>query len=273
MNIDDKILSELGSVALVRMMEIIRLHSVGICEYSSNVNSAVLLGSGTLAVICGEKGIITAAHVGELVIELESISLVFVSRDRDVYDNVRVDVGKCPFVNIGEAPWNELGPDLCFIKLPFDAIGAIDCHGAVFKNIDMDKKRLEIFKNSPCMFFVGGFADAYTKTKYDDNGREKKEITFIHETGMVHCDDYEKNIVDVFVRDRREDRPEPDNFGGLSGSGVWKFLFDKNMKTDYLFFGVVYYQTSSSEGIRNLLFNSYGTVYRDLFLKMQCPPA
>ena len=270
MNIDEKAQLEMGDAALGRMLEILRMHSVGIVARSENIRTAPLLGSGTLVIIGGEKGIITAGHVYEAIKNFQPVSLVFVSKNNDDYRNVHVDIDNCaPFV-LGKKPW-ENGPDLCFLKLPYDVVSVIDCHGAVFKNIDLDKKKMPLNAQSIFMFFVGGFADFYTK-EISDDGKESKEITFVHETGVVQYETYRNSVTDTMVRHPREDRLEPDSFGGVSGAGVWGLSIDKDMNMRHLFFGVVCRETESSHDIRHFIFNGYISVYRDLFAMLGCLP-
>lgn len=213
--------------------------------------TADLLGTGVLVTAKGQPAILTAHHVLKVLPTSGRLGLVLSDKE----ENTNIDVNGINYVEIDRGAVDAEGPDIGFIRLSRAVSSAI---GAKKSFYNLDKHREKFLSNPPRIdtgiWDIQGFIEQLTTMDLQPN--RKQTVKLFCQYGAFGCvADYEEigmydycrfPIVDLI------EGQEPNNFGGVSGGGLWQFVLeqvdDKNFRIkESLLRGLVYYQEPLNE--------------------------
>jgi hypothetical protein len=176
-----------------------------------------LAGTGTLVAVAGSHYILTAMHVWDKV--LKNAAKVGISLKEDIDHKSLMDVDAIlSFGPPKPQTWGEWGPDLVFLRVPLEHVGAIKAH-RVFYNLMIERKAKLSMECLEAKMLMG---------TPESSGKFSKVHASVQITGMfMQVDppfqsrggfDYLDLTVDISIPG------VPKNFGGVSGGGLWKLL-------------------------------------------------
>jgi hypothetical protein len=224
-----RILKDPASGLQERIVRDVGLYTVGLLRVSPTREGERLdlCGTGTLVSFAGERYIKTAAHVWEKLLKSDGPASVGVTL-REYVDHKSL-IDRAAIVGIGPprpAKWNQWGPDLVFLRVPPEHVGAIEVH-RVFLNL-MQKRTAGFEAMSIDLRVLMG-------TPY-----ELADCTDTHASlqinGMFCAPDVEpfspiqaaesvRREFDYIDLDMQLALPGvPQNFGGVSGGGLWRVM-------------------------------------------------
>ncbi len=199
--------------------------AVGLVKREGGKGSRVL-GSGTLAVIEGSRGILTCGHVAELYEELPEIGLV-----RFVQGNAQrrmIQLGDTQTIIMQSS--DSFGEkkevlDLAFTMLPPETASSVEANG-VFLNIEKNRAKMEAYASTK-----GHFRDAMLGLVDEFSGEpfvQGKEI-ISPMRGVLHGGQItaQENGLLTFKAMDYNLPHLPRSFGGMSGGGVWRAYFEE----------------------------------------------
>jgi hypothetical protein len=209
-----------------------------------------LAGTGTLLTVHGSYYILTASHVWEEVLKCaDKVGLTLTEDiDHSFFMSVKAIV---PSGLPRPACWNEWGPDLTLLRVPTEHLGSIKAYksfysatvdGKTTSGVDQLEARLLIgtpeelgeFTQNHAQVVIGGF------------------FADVEAPCVTHGDfDYIDLKVDV------SSPGTPQNYGGVSGGGLWKLLIRCECSTgriewDQVLEGVAFYQSDIENGHRTI---------------------
>jgi hypothetical protein len=195
--------------------------AVGLVERVEGAGSKAL-GSGVLVSIEGRRGILTCGHVAEQYDKLSEIGLArFIAGTR-----------QRRIVNIADAhtiimqssdQWTETDLDLAFTYLNPEVADSIAAQ-SIFLSIEKNRERIE--GGEPpighCIDVMFGLVDEYSVKPVIEGDKFVSPMRAVIYRGKMHGD---QNALLRFQT--ADDEPEklPKDFGGLSGSGLWRVHF------------------------------------------------
>jgi hypothetical protein len=194
--------------------------AVGLVKRVEGAGSKVL-GSGVLVSIEGRRGILTCGHVAEQYDKLREIGLArFIAgtqqrRIVDIIDAHHIIVHSSD-------KWTEGDLDLAFTYLTSEVADSIAAQ-SVFLNIEKNRERIEGGQppNGYCDVMFGLVAE-YSGEAVIEEGKFVSPMRAVIYRGKMHSDE------NALLRFQTiDDDPEklPKDFGGLSGSGLWRIHF------------------------------------------------
>lgn len=179
--------------------------------YKSPRERLRLAGTGTLVVLDGRYFILTALHVWEEVLRAAD-QIGITMREHTVHRTV---IDRCAVVPFGPPKpeeWNEWGPDLVLLSVPAADVGRISAYRS-FWNVTARREINAVALESLVLMGTPGALGTFTETFADVQisgmflGAEAQ-----HTRGEFDYLDYEIDFsLDV-----------PQDFGGVSGGGVWR---------------------------------------------------
>lgn len=210
------------------------------------------IGCGTLVVIHGIYGIITASHVVDQLPKLDPYCLGLVlSEKANIF---KIDKSCINIYQISGSEFDENGPDLAFIQLSEPDISTIKAILS-FQNLDIDNPNYDPFEVDDYGWVVCGTPGA--QTEWSENEAGFKNILSLSN----YCLFVDKPIEQVingydyfnFEIDTIKNSRVPLLLNGMSGGGVWKVEWkDVNNNFKYSFWGIIFWQTELIEGKRFL---------------------
>jgi hypothetical protein len=193
------------------------------------VESLQLAGSGTLVQIGDSSYILTAAHVWEEV--LKSASKIGISLPEDLNHRFLMDIEM--IVPVGPPKpreWTEWGPDIIFLRIPPERVGAIKAsrvfYNLSFKGASQQQKIALKTTHLETWIFIGAphAFGTFPTTKYADI----QINAFFCSAPVSHS----KNGFDFLDFKADTSLPGvPKSFGGVSGGGLWKILVFESPST------------------------------------------
>ena len=234
-------------------------------------------GSGTLVAIDGVRGILTGRHVVEkwrnskpkdqrpkrlgIIPGKRASSLV--EEPLEHFDSTVLGPGQS----------NELGPDLAFVRIPSpsDFLSELlakksfcDLTGPTVKN------HLIVVTRSSPIAACGVVAEKTAKS--GNRTTVNQYVIFGTEPQVFERDEYDY----IDLRSRRSLEPKtPSSFGGVSGSGLWRFsiarIAEGQVKPyDFQVAGVAFYQLpDSDDGVATIRFHGPISIYEKLLPKVR----
>jgi hypothetical protein len=205
-----------------------------------------LAGTGTLAVVDGLYGILTAAHVWEKV--LKSAVKMGITLTDNINHRYLMDVSAivATVFTDGSDGWNEWGPDIAFLCIPSEFVGGIKAF-QVFEDLKVPPQPPGV-KSLECWVAMG-------------TPEELGTFTQTHATVQISGDFVDPrshfrgghDYYDFEVDTQREGMPK--NFGGFSGGGLWRVLVYHSPVTGKIDWaqrlkGVIFWQSPLVEGKR-----------------------
>jgi hypothetical protein len=195
--------------------------AVGLVERVEGAGSKVI-GSGVLVSIEGRRGILTCGHVAERYDKLREIGLVRFSAGAQQRRIVNIADAHHIIVQSGDK-WTEKHFDLAFTYLNPEVADSVATQ-SVFLNIEKNRGKIEGGESavSHCVDVMFGLVDEYSAEPVIDGGTFVSPMRAVVYRGKMHS---EQNALLRFQT--TDDDPEklPKDFGGLSGSGLWRIHF------------------------------------------------
>ena len=260
-------LRDLPESVLEEVARILAPYVIGFVSYTRTPNGSdvQLLGSGTLVSLGSTKAILTAEHVVRILPRDGRLGLV-ISQTPQRHD---VDVQGLTYLRIARGTQDEDGPDLGAVVLSPAIAAALAARKSFY---DLSLRREQLLKSPPDikegMWFINGFVDEYTWEELDA-GKKLRIKGFYNLSGaggpndgvVVREHDYFEFPVSPGGR-----ASAPNNFGGMSGGGLWQFALVKNDKglkpARPLLSGVVFYQYGTPDAQYGVKCHGRRSVYR-----------
>lgn len=230
---------------------------------------ARLLGSATLVTIKGRRGLLTAAHVLNVIPRTHPLGIVRFSSPNT--QRLLVQFHHALRISIGRTNEGPQGPDLGFIELPSEAIASLEARGNIFFNMDLRRDdvlagRYEAKPHLGCI--VGAIAERTTESV--GPSERTKNIGACNLLGKIGAprthDGFD--LVDFEPVYSKSDQP-PSSFGGVSGGGLWRVMGvlenGSISAVDKVLLGVAFYQSAVVEGKRTLICHGPRSLYHELY--------
>jgi len=207
------------------LLDAIRDHiahfAVGLVERVERAGSKVI-GSGVLVSIEGRRGILTCGHVAELYKKRNEIGLVRLIAG--THQRRIVDITDAHhIIPHSNDDWTEDGLDLAFTYLAPAVADSIAAQ-SLFLNIDNNRRRIEGGEptHGHGVDVMFGLVAEYSGVPVIEDGRFVSPMRAVIYRGKMQS--YENALLRFQTID---DDPEklPKDFGGLSGSGLWRIHF------------------------------------------------
>lgn len=198
-------------------------YSVGIVKRGPQ--GSEILGSGVLAKIGDRCGILTCGHVAELYDKQPNIGIVRYVPGISQRRFARLDKAFTIILD-GEGGWTPEGFDLAFTFLPPDVASSIEAQ-SVFLNLDNNRARVE--KNTPpnglTVDVILGLIAELSGEIYEDGAEMVSPMRALLHSGKIIAQ--EKGLLRFQpVGPWKEELPK--SFGGTSGAGLWRAIFDED---------------------------------------------
>ncbi|MGB9122378.1 MAG: hypothetical protein WCE73_17305 [Candidatus Angelobacter sp.] len=211
-------------------------------------------GTGTLAVAGNYYGILTAAHVWEV---LEATAKVAITMTDKINHRYGIDVKsiKATVLEGSATEWGKHGPDIAFLRIPNEFVGEIEaCH--VFEDLEKPPKKLcvDAFEywmamGTPGEF--GTFSDTHASVEIN---------------GSVVDPQYLSGSPDYYDFQLDANGPGiPKSYGGFSGGGLWRLLIFSSPTTGkvdwaYRLKGVMFWEFEPVNNRRVIRCQGYETI-------------
>jgi len=265
-------LSDLPDTLIARMSRVLHSFSTGIVKaphHSDRHYREHLIGSGTLVLIDGIPGILTAQHVAQLLDEPCQLGLILTEREH----RFTID---CQYLKIIEIPASDIpgqGPDLAFIGLPKEKVSDIKVYKS-FYNLSTDREMS--LTRPPALdrgvWFVCGIPDERTIMEQPGESFDIA-LSFFGFCGAGGANrqfvlkGYDYIEVDV---EYISSVNIPTNFGGVSGGGLWQVTVKESREgqlepVQYFFCGIPFYQSELRDNKRFLRCHGRESIYRIAF--------
>jgi hypothetical protein len=196
-------------------------YAVGLVRRVEGAGSQVL-GSGVLASVEGRRGILTCGHVAEAYGKLSEIGLLrFVAGDQQ---RQILDLGETQTIIMqSEAAWSESGLDLAFTQLPPDVASSLAAK-SLFLNIENNRTRLDTGPPPHAGHFdaILGLVAEFSDTPFIERDRFISPMRGVLHSG--HIMSQENGLLIVGALEYNLDKM-PEDFGGMSGGGLWRSYF------------------------------------------------
>lgn len=230
---------------------------------------ARLLGSATLVTIKGRRGLLTAAHVLNVIPRTRPLGIVRFSSPNT--QRLLVQFEHALRVAMGRTNEGPQGPDLGFIELPSEAIASLEARGNIFFNMDLRRDDVIAgrYETKPHLSCIVGAIAEWTMESLGPSTRTKNigAYNLLGKVGMPRMHGG-LDLVDFEPVYTERDEP-PSSFGGVSGGGLWRVMgvlengsFDPVEK---VLLGVVFYQSAVVEGKRTLICHGPRSLYHELY--------
>lgn len=199
--------------------------AVGLVKREDGKGSRVL-GSGTLAIIEGRRGILRCGHVAQLYEKLPEIGLV-----RFVPGNAQrrmIQLDDTQTIIIQSSDSFEDGKevlDLAFTMLPPEAASSVEANG-VFVNIEKNRTKMEAYASTKDHFrdAMLGFVDEFSGDPFVQGKEIISPMRGVLHSGQITAQ--ENGLLTFKAMDYNLPHL-PRCFGGMSGGGVWHAYFEE----------------------------------------------
>lgn len=229
-------------------------------------------GSGTLARVGDNMGIVTAAHVVELLKKFNRVGVVNLLQPQRT-NRLAIDLNYVREVTIRNSPWSENGPDIAFLVLPTHIAGNLEDAGCTFINLnqpaDMLRQRQAQAKGFWCT--TGAVAESFTRSGSMATG----DLTVSVEATLEPGDAVSlgaNNGFDRFrfVPDTHPEYTAPSTYGGMSGGGLWFAETDQESTAFVraIFVGVNFWESAAGASGREIICHGFESVYIQLVQKI-----
>lgn len=212
-------------------------------DYEHGSERLKFTGTGTLSVAGKYHGILTAAHVWEV---LRSAARVGITRTEKIDHRYAIDVATIvPTVFNGAAKWDEFGPDLAFLRIPEKLVGEIEAT-QVFEplqkppqSLGVESLEFWVLMGTPEQF--GTFTPTHASVEI--NG------SLVDPQHLPGAPDYYDFEVDT------SGDGTPSSYGGFSGGGLWRIHVYSSPLTGQIDWvqrlkGVIFWQFPTVNGRR-----------------------
>ncbi len=262
-----------------RVIDLIGPYSVGLLGVfeGKTEDEVAFVASGTLAEIDGNKGILTAQHVSDMIRPrtCKYLGLMLSAREpRVVIDTTyfQKPIAMTRTVNRGK------GPDLSFVVLPDTPELSWLKAKKSFYMLSREREDMlnEVDTLVSCCWALFGCPFERTEVEYKCATRIKE----LQVQGMIALSNVENewseggyDYVDVAVRYGPDDTG-PVDFGGVSGGGLWLLPLRKNLNTGLVecerahLCGVAFFQTDRERVPKSIRCHGSQSIYKHLVPKV-----
>jgi hypothetical protein len=218
----------------------------------SNVEDASLSGTGTLVNVGNVYGMLTAAHVLDVLPNKGEVGVILF-QDRRLQKHV-IEMEHAVALSIRGQQFDANGPDLGFLRLPPKNVGWLSAIGSFY---NLKKHRDEALANeNPAPNYVEaviGMIEKLTKeVPVDRPLRQAKAFSaiFCNGTAQNNRDQNGFDLVDVAVT-AYPDFPLPESFEGMSGGALWRIFFTEQDNSAAIvskrLVGVPFYESTGAD--------------------------
>ena len=216
---------------------------------SSEGDHLQLARTGTLVTVSGSHYILTAAHVWERVLKHSQKVGITLRENTDHQFLMETSVITASGPSIPDE-WGEWGPDLAFLRVPRERVGAIEAYGRVnFYNLTRERQATPAGDHLEIWVLMGAPA------AFAESTQTHTDLQF---TGQFsHIEKYQvRGELDYFDLSTDVTLPGiPQHFGGVSGGGLWKILISGTTSPEQISWlavlqGVAFWQSSQVNGHR-----------------------
>jgi hypothetical protein len=211
--------------------------------HSKGTDQLELAGTGTFVVLEGRYGILTAAHVWEKV--LKGAVKLGIALTEEIDQRFLIDISTIAPTILKAAEWTEEGPDLAFLRIPNERVGAIQAFKSYEHLNEPPKKSGQQLQVLECWFSMG-------------TPKELGAFTQSHASVAVRGDmvspEYVSGDLDYYDFEIDTSSPgDPKSFGGASGGGLWQVYVYPSPATGKVDWaarlkGVMFWQFDSAGG-------------------------
>ncbi len=254
----------------------IRRYSIGFVLLDSKDGIIVRkpAGSGTLVSAGGRKGILTAAHVAEALVEHgKMVGLLRFLDNPSTLQRLKIDMNTIKSFPFGSKPFDQNGPDLAFMSLSFDTISSLEITNVFF---NLDKRAQSIIDQK---FELGTFQDCIAGVVAERTYHVQspavadEQIPFFEASFEPGCS---TNLETSATWDRIEFTPQIDegytaplSYKGVSGAALWRVAFMRCASghvrvAEEFIYGVAYFETDIVDQTRTIICHGPASIYRNL---------
>jgi len=232
--------------------------------------TAELLGSGVLVTAKDRPAILTAHHVLRVLPKSGRLGLVLSNKE----EKTNIDVNGIDYVEMDRGQVDADGPDIGFVRLSGALASGI---GATKSFYNLDKHREALLNNPPRdhtgVWDAQGFIEQLTLVDTQTNPRQmvKAFCQYGAFGGVIEYDERGKYDYCKFPIEYMKVDQEPNNFGGISGGGLWQIVLDATEEggvkvTESLLRGLVYFQDPFDEkGHSALRCHAHKSIYEHAY--------
>jgi hypothetical protein len=194
--------------------------AIGLAERVDGAGSKVR-GSGVLVSIKGRRGILTAGHVAEKYKELPDVGLVRFTAGTQQRRIVRFE-GARHLILESYDDWTETDLDLAFTHLDPEVADSIGAQ-SLFLNLEKNRMKIEAGEpKGPRIDVMFGLVAEYSESPVMEGGEFVSPMRAVIYRGSLRSD---KNGLVRFQTADDSPKKLPKDFGGLSGSGLWRIYY------------------------------------------------
>jgi len=208
----------------------IQAYTVGLVRNKVDAKDQEVLGSGVLVEIEGRRGILTCGHVAEEIDDKNErqAGLIFFSPDNQPKLGW-IGCDSTTLMNCGAKSYDvdESELDLAFARFSLPEFAeSVSAKKGVYLNIDRNREKLKKFATKkPFADGVLGMVAKFSEPPVI----EGQQITrILHGSLYTGCADHKKGGQLVFDPKDCPREKLPPSFGGTSGGGIWRILFEQD---------------------------------------------
>lgn len=207
-------------------------YSMGFLELFSS-DRVELRGSGTLLRIGNTYGILTAAHVWQVVRELEIVGIYLYPPRSTEMHSIWEEVRLMDAVTFENRDEDEYGPDLAFIRIRKGKAVSIELHGA-FLSFEKDEQRVrtETPEGSKVVDVVVGGVEAMgqkVNMRHDRKLIVQRSLAIVGRATVI--DDGREGFDRLeLIPESDADFEAPQSYGGMSGGGCFRVYFPEKIR-------------------------------------------
>ncbi len=226
-------------------------------------------GSGTLVTVGSVDGILTAAHVLRNLPDQGEVGIVRFKRASWFAQKLTIDMEKAEKLTIAADVFGPEGPDLGFLRLSPEDVGALKARN-VFFNLGMRRKAVLADDQPDPPYFdgVSGMIAEWTTDLPPEQGLARvKGFRSLYGVGLV-VREHESNGFDLidFEVTYGPGSDSPDSYGGMSGGALWRVYCTKGVDgqlslVEKKVFGVAFHQSDLSDQKRIITCHGPRSVY------------
>jgi hypothetical protein len=246
-----------------------RHYSIGFV--ASDQPRAASLGSGTLVSFGALHGILTAAHVVDLLLnDAKEVGLAYFTTRPAEAQGIRFHPDRIEHVKIGDEPYSERGPDLAFLKLPSETVSALSANCS-FLNLPREARLSETAPPKTamqCDIVIGlvGRWDADDASKILDKGIVSGLQNWGSTIELPPHDGLDRLEFTPFAN---SEFPLPDSYGGTSGGALWRIYSEgKGSFSQARLLGIPFFQIYMAGSTPKIICHGPSSIYHYLMEKI-----
>lgn len=252
--------------------------TVGLCKlnYDGKEPTATPVGTASLVQIGSLRGLLTAAHVLEILPDCGQISVVRFPRKGDQRQTQKIEMSLAEKVKLSGEKFGPEGPDLGFLKLPPVNVSNLQATNSFLNLEKSDDEILDINNSvSDHVDVVLGVVEEWTERHAGERPTERVVVLQMLAGYGDIIKTTEKNDFDfyTFLASYDDDFRKPDSYGGVSGGGLWRIFVQKNEDGDRevlsrSLIGLAFYEEHGDNGCHTIVCHGVKSIYRQLTAKL-----